>query len=78
MSAQDALLAAGVGRTGAETLRGRGAFVLVAGGQTTRLQSAYVSEEGLGRIADWARRTDDGEQPTWSLAQMACRLRLAK
>jgi S-DNA-T family DNA segregation ATPase FtsK/SpoIIIE len=43
-SPEDAKVAAGLAGTGAERLLGRGDFVLVAKGQTTRLQAAYLPE----------------------------------
>ena len=55
MSGQDALLAAGVGGTGAEHLQGRGSFVMVAGGRVMRLQAAYISEGELARIGEVGR-----------------------
>jgi S-DNA-T family DNA segregation ATPase FtsK/SpoIIIE len=51
MSSQDALLAAGVGGTGAEQLRGGGAFTMVAEGRVTRLQAAYTSPQDLEQLA---------------------------
>ena len=50
MSSQDALLAAGVGRTGAERLRGGGAFIMVAEGRVTVLQAAYTSTQDLDQL----------------------------
>jgi S-DNA-T family DNA segregation ATPase FtsK/SpoIIIE len=41
-SAEDARVAAGVAGTGAEKLQGRGDFVVVAAGQLTRFQAAYI------------------------------------
>jgi S-DNA-T family DNA segregation ATPase FtsK/SpoIIIE len=46
-SAEDARVAAGVAGTGAEKLQGRGDFVVVAAGQVTRFQAAYIP------AADW-------------------------
>lgn len=50
-SADEARVAAGVGGTGAEKLRGRGDFVLVAGGEQIRFQAAYVTAEELAELA---------------------------
>jgi len=75
MSAQDALVAAGVGGTGAERLRGRGAFVMVAGGEMVRLQVAYVSEEEL---REEGLSLGKGQQPHGPLRRVVQRLRLAK
>ena len=49
-SADDAKIAAGIGGTGAEQLLGRGDFLLVAKGQVTRLQGAYVREAEIRRL----------------------------
>jgi S-DNA-T family DNA segregation ATPase FtsK/SpoIIIE len=49
-SADDAKIAAGIGGTGAEQLLGRGDFLLVAKGQVTRFQGAYVSEAEIRRL----------------------------
>ncbi len=55
-SPEDAKVATGVAGSGAERLRGRGDFLLVARGQTVRLQAAYVSEQevtqAVGRLSD--------------------------
>lgn len=50
-SAQDALAAAGVGGTGAEQLLGRGDFLVVAAGEVTRFQAAYIDPAGLSQVA---------------------------
>jgi S-DNA-T family DNA segregation ATPase FtsK/SpoIIIE len=56
-SAADALVAAGVGGTGAERLLGRGDFLLSAKGQVIRFQAAYATSAalealvaGIGRV----------------------------
>ncbi len=49
-SAEDARVAAGVGGTGAERLRGRGEFLLVAGAEVVRFQAAHVQERALGAL----------------------------
>jgi S-DNA-T family DNA segregation ATPase FtsK/SpoIIIE len=46
-SANDALVAAGMGGTGAEKLAGRGDFFLIAGGQTLRFQAAQTSARDM-------------------------------
>jgi S-DNA-T family DNA segregation ATPase FtsK/SpoIIIE len=46
-SAEDARVAAGLGGTGAERLLGQGDFLLVAKGQVTRLQAAYLDGSEL-------------------------------
>ena len=49
-SADDAKVAAGIPGTGAEKLLGRGDFLLVAKGQVTRFQAAYVSEQDISEM----------------------------
>jgi S-DNA-T family DNA segregation ATPase FtsK/SpoIIIE len=49
-SAEDAKLAAGLPRTGAERLLGRGDFLVVARGQQFRLQGAYASSSEMRRL----------------------------
>ncbi len=49
-SADDAKVAAGIPGTGAEKLLGRGDFLLVAKGQVTRFQAAYISEQEIKQI----------------------------
>ena len=79
MSGQDALLAAGVGGTGAERLRGRGAFVMVAEGRVTRLQAAYISEGELDRLGKSALLRGDPQQEGVSpLPRVARSLHLVK
>jgi S-DNA-T family DNA segregation ATPase FtsK/SpoIIIE len=48
-SPEDAKVATGLAGSGAERLRGRGDFLLVARGQTVRLQAAYVSEQEVAQ-----------------------------
>jgi S-DNA-T family DNA segregation ATPase FtsK/SpoIIIE len=50
-SPEDAKVASGLARTGAEQLLGQGDFLVVAKGQVTRMQAAYASEAELCRIA---------------------------
>jgi S-DNA-T family DNA segregation ATPase FtsK/SpoIIIE len=54
-SPEDAKVAAGLAGTGAERLLGRGDFVLVAKGQTTRFQAAYVAQPELREIVERLR-----------------------
>ena len=42
VSPEDAKVATGLARTGAERLQGEGDFVVVARGQVTRMQAAYL------------------------------------
>ncbi len=51
-SSDDARTAAGIGGTGAEKLLGRGDFLLVAKGQTTRFQAAYVSQAEIKQVVE--------------------------
>jgi DNA segregation ATPase FtsK/SpoIIIE, S-DNA-T family len=58
-SADDARVAAGIAGTGAEKLQGRGDFVVVAAGQVTRFQAAYVPP---GDWPELRRVTDRGNK----------------
>lgn len=49
-SAEDAKVAAGLPRTGAEKLMGRGDFIVVARGTQVRIQSAYISRREIGHL----------------------------
>ena len=49
-SADDARVAAGIAGTGAEKLRGRGAFLLVSGGDVIPFQTAYADGEAIQRL----------------------------
>ena len=51
-SADDACLAAGLPGTGAEKLLGRGDFLLVMKGHTTRFQAAYISKTEIRQTVD--------------------------
>ncbi len=51
-SADDAKIAAGVGGTGAEKLLGRGDFLLVMKGQTTRFQAAYTAQAEIKQVVE--------------------------
>ena len=73
MSGQDALLAAGVGGTGAERLGGRGAFVMVAEGRVRRLQAAYISEGELERLGEGALLLGDPQRGSASPLQKVAR-----
>lgn len=54
-SPEDAKVAAGIAGTGAERLSGRGDFLLVAKGQTHRLQAAYLPEAEISEVVDRVR-----------------------
>jgi S-DNA-T family DNA segregation ATPase FtsK/SpoIIIE len=49
-SAEDAKVASGLPRTGAERLLGRGDFLIIARGDKIRVQGAYASETEMRRI----------------------------
>lgn len=59
-SAEDAKVASGLPRTGAERLLGRGDFVVVARGEKIRLQGAYASPAEMRRMVSQIR-TDQGQ-----------------
>ena len=70
-SPEDARVATGLPGTGAEKLQGRGDFLLVACGQTTRLQAAYISDAEIREVVErlrargrtrrrWSSVADDG------------------
>jgi S-DNA-T family DNA segregation ATPase FtsK/SpoIIIE len=61
-STDDARVAAGIGGTGAEKLAGRGDFLLIAGGQVIRFQSAYITPEEIELLS--ARQTPV-QKKTW-------------
>jgi S-DNA-T family DNA segregation ATPase FtsK/SpoIIIE len=89
-SPEDAKVATGLAQTGAEKLLGQGDFLVVAKGQVTRMQAAYVTEEEVRGIVGRLRQRagpmllldppgDSGcrthsEQPS-SMAQVGERLR---
>ncbi len=50
-SPEDAKVATGIAGSGAELLRGRGDFLLVARGRTIRLQAAYIDERETELVA---------------------------
>jgi S-DNA-T family DNA segregation ATPase FtsK/SpoIIIE len=59
-SPEDAKVAAGLAGTGAERLLGEGDFLLVALGQVTRLQAAYM---GGGEVRALVAGMKDGDKP---------------
>lgn len=59
-SPEDAKVATGIARTGAERLLGEGDFVVVAKGQVVRMQAAYVGE---GEVRELVARLRAGERP---------------
>ncbi len=50
-NSEDALVATGRSRTGAERLKGRGDFLAVAEGRVTRFQAAHVSPQEIREVA---------------------------
>jgi len=67
-SPEDAKVATGMAGTGAEKLLGQGDFLVVAKGQTTRMQAAYVGEREIRQVVARLReRTGTG----WLLAEAA-------
>jgi DNA segregation ATPase FtsK/SpoIIIE-like protein len=64
-SADDAKIAAGIPGTGAEKLLGRGDFLLVAKGNVTRFQAAYINEQEIKQIVNriGARYQANGHWP---------------
>jgi S-DNA-T family DNA segregation ATPase FtsK/SpoIIIE len=59
-SPEDAKVATGMAGTGAERLLGEGDFVVVAKGQVTRMQAAYVEMEQVREMVTWLR---NGSRP---------------
>jgi S-DNA-T family DNA segregation ATPase FtsK/SpoIIIE len=59
-SPEDAKVASGLAGTGAERLLGQGDFLLIAKGQITRLQAAYISLPEIQALVTRLRR---GEKP---------------
>jgi S-DNA-T family DNA segregation ATPase FtsK/SpoIIIE len=59
-SPEDAKVASGLARTGAERLLGQGDFLVVAKGRATRLQAAFVSPTEARQVAEGLR---NGSRP---------------
>lgn len=55
-SPEDAKVASGLPKTGAERLLGRGDFLVIAKGQVTRMQAAYVTDSELREVVAQANR----------------------
>jgi len=68
VSATEARVAAGVGGSGAERLRGRGDFVAVAGGQVRRFQAAWA---GVKEVEEVVARWSKGEERSWGWMRLA-------
>jgi S-DNA-T family DNA segregation ATPase FtsK/SpoIIIE len=54
-SPEDAKVATGLARTGAERLLGQGDFLVVAKGQVTRMQAAYIKAKETRQMVAWLR-----------------------
>jgi S-DNA-T family DNA segregation ATPase FtsK/SpoIIIE len=67
-SPEDAKVATGYARTGAERLRGPGDFIAVTGGQVTHFQAAYVSARELAELVGERLRT---ERRSWTIRNAA-------
>jgi S-DNA-T family DNA segregation ATPase FtsK/SpoIIIE len=61
-SPEDAKVATGLAGTGAELLLGQGDFLVVAKGQVTRMQAAYVSVEEVRHLVTWLAENHHGPQ----------------
>jgi DNA segregation ATPase FtsK/SpoIIIE, S-DNA-T family len=59
-SPEDAKVATGLAQTGAERLLGQGDFLVVAKGQVTRMQAAYIADE---RLRELVARLREGSRP---------------
>jgi S-DNA-T family DNA segregation ATPase FtsK/SpoIIIE len=59
-SAEDAKVAAGLPRTGAERLLGKGDFIVVARGEQIRVQGTYIGPQDIRRIV---MRIQNGKPP---------------
>ena len=88
-SPEDAKVASGLAGTGAERLLGRGDFLVVAQGQVTRLQAAYVSGqeireltarlgEGGRKSRRWVEEATGTDGQMIPLRRLAARLKLVK
>jgi len=55
-SPEDAKVATGLAQTGAERLLGQGDFLVVAKGQVTRMQAAYVAPHEVRDVVAWLRQ----------------------
>jgi S-DNA-T family DNA segregation ATPase FtsK/SpoIIIE len=67
-SPEDAKVATGLAGTGAERLLGQGDFLVVAKGQVTRMQAAYISPDEIQRLVE-ALRGSAGQGADGSAAQ---------
>jgi DNA segregation ATPase FtsK/SpoIIIE-like protein len=67
-SPEDAKVATGIAGTGAEKLLGQGDFLVVAKGETMRMQAAYASEADIHRVVE---RLRERAGITWLLPEAA-------
>lgn len=63
-SAEDARIAAGLPKTGAEKLPGHGSFILVVRGETLTLQVAYIDPTTAQKVASHLSHTRRSSSPT--------------
>ena len=61
-------MATGIAGTGAEKLLGQGDFLVVAKGETTRMQAAYAGEADIRRVVE---RLRDRAGTAWLLPEPA-------
>jgi DNA segregation ATPase FtsK/SpoIIIE-like protein len=59
-SPEDAKVATGIAGTGADRLLGQGDFVVVAKGQVTRMQAAYIQPQEISDLVARLARGNDG------------------
>jgi S-DNA-T family DNA segregation ATPase FtsK/SpoIIIE len=64
-SAEDAKIATGLPRTGAQLLLGKGDFVVVARGHKIRVQGPYVSAHEVRRAVSLLSSGRRGQEPSW-------------
>jgi len=76
-SAEDAKVATGLPRTGAQYLLGKGDFVVVARGETMRVQGPYVSGPEMRRIVARLVEGRRGPEPSWGQRFLGLTKRLA-
>jgi S-DNA-T family DNA segregation ATPase FtsK/SpoIIIE len=64
-SAEDAKVASGLPRTGAQLLLGKGDFVVVARGEQLRVQGPYSSSSEVRRLASRLSEGRKSQEPSW-------------
>jgi S-DNA-T family DNA segregation ATPase FtsK/SpoIIIE len=73
-SADDARVGSGTGRSGAEKLGGRGDFLLLAGSERIRFQSAYLAPSDIPLLVQEARSHSERRTPRRGLPALVARL----